>query len=235
MGLTVTSMGQLTNWRQDAANRNTGADWVGLQYPTGDDGKLSHVSGSFGVERFAAIISTSVPDEMLELVMRMLDFSYSPEGFLFWNFGKQGVSWDFDENGDPAFLPLVTEDPNGLNDAIEFYSGTVWNGPAIQATALLHLKNTPAAIEANDLWFYPNEELAIINKLPMGLTFTAEESIRLRELGAIETYVNESAIQFITGQMSSEQWESYVARVNSLGASEIIRIYQAAYDRWRAR
>jgi putative aldouronate transport system substrate-binding protein len=97
------------------------------------------------------------------------------------------------------------------------------------------MKNIPEAIEANNIWFYPNEELATINKLPVGMTLTAEESIRLRELGALETYVNESAIQFITGQMSFAQWETYVARVNALGAPEVLTIHQAAYDRWRAR
>ena len=234
-GLTVTSMGQLTNWRTDAALWDTGADWVGIQYPTGDDGTLSHVSGGFGVVPIAAVITTAVPDEMLEVVMRVLDFGFSPEGILFWNFGRQGVSWDFNEDGQVDFLPLVTEDPNGLNDAVEFYSGTVWNGPSIQATRLLHIKNIPEAIQANDIWFYPNEELATIDKLPVGLTFTTAESIRLRELGAVETFVNEATIQFITGRRSFDEWEDYVARVNALGAPEILAIHQTAYERWLAR
>jgi putative aldouronate transport system substrate-binding protein len=235
MGITVTSMGQLTNWRLDAKNQNTGADWVGLQYPTGDDGTLVQVSGGFGVERNASIITTACPDEKLELVMRMLDYAYTPEGFLFWNYGKKGVSWDYGPDGKPAFLPLVTQDPNGLNDAIDKYSGTVWSGSAIQATAMLYMKNSPEAIAANDLWYYPNEGITNADKLPAGMTFTAEESTRLRELGAISTYVNEAAIQFITGQMNFSDWDAYVARVNSLGAPEIIRIYQACYDRYMAR
>ena len=236
MGISITSMGQLTNWIQDARAQNTGAEWVGLQYPTGDDGTLVQVSGGYGIGTNAAVITTSCPPEKLELVMRALDFAYTPEGHLFWNYGKQGVSWDYDPDGEPAYLPLVTNDPDGLNNAIDKYGGTTWNGNAIQSTALIHMKNSPEAIAANDLWFYPNQDITYPDKLPNGMTLTADESIRAGELRAsIATYVNEAAVRFITGQANFNTWDSYVSRVNAMGAPELLRIYQAAYDRYLAR
>jgi putative aldouronate transport system substrate-binding protein len=237
MGITVTSMGQLTNWINDAKNYNTGAESVGLQYPTGDDGTLVQVSpGGLGIGNVVAVVSTSCPDDKLELVMRMLDYAYTEEGFLFWNFGKQGISWDYNAEGKPAYLPLVTNDPEGMNNAVDKYAGTIWNGSCIQATAMLYMKNSPQGIAANDLWFYPNEKITWPNKLPPGMTFTAEESTRAGELvGAISTYVNEMAIQFITGRANLGTWNNYVARVNSIGASELLGIFQAALDRYYAR
>ena len=236
MGISFTSMGQLSNWVQDARGQNNGAQWVGLAYPTGDDGTLVTVPGGLGIGHNAAVITTAVPDEMLELVMRALDYAYTEEGNLFWNYGKRGVSWDFDADGKPAYLPLVTEDPNGLNDAIDKYGGSTWSGNCIQATALLHMKNTPQAIEANNLWFYPNEAITWSNKLPPGLTLTVKETTRVGELqGSISTYVDEMSIRFITGRTNFNEWDSYVSRVNSMGVSELIRIYQAAYDRYLAR
>ena len=236
MGISITSMGQLSNWIQDARNQNTGAEWVGLQYPSGDDGTLVQIPGGYGIGSVAAVITTSCPDEKLELVMRALDYAYTDEGNLYWNYGKQGTSWDYDQEGKPAYLPLVTDDPNGLNDAIDKYGGSTWSGNCIQATALLYMKNTKEAIAANDLWFYPNEEITWPDKLPNGMTLTADEATRAGELRAsISTYVNEAAIQFITGQANLNSWDNYVTRVNSMGTPELLRIYQAAYDRYLAR
>ena len=208
VGLSYTSMGQLTNWISDANSAGTGAKWVGLQYPKGDDGTLSMVFGGYGIGEGISVITTSCPDEKLEIAMRVLDYAYTDEGHLYWNFGTKGVTWDYDENGEVAYTELVTEDPDGLNNAIAKYSGSVWSGSCIQATKLLYLKNSEESIKANDLWFYPNEEVTAKWKLPNGITLTVEESNELDDLvSAISTYVSEKAVNYITGEESFDGFE----------------------------
>ena len=98
------------------------------------------------------------------------------------------------------------------------------------------MKNSAESIAANNLWYYPNESVTSADKLPPGLTFTAEDSTRAGELTAsISTYVDEMAIQFITGQANFNTWDSYVARVNAIGVPELLKIYQETYDRYLAR
>jgi len=236
MGITVTSMGQMSNWRLDADGARNGSNWIGLQYPKGDDGTLVMVPGGYGIGSVVAAVTTNVKPEKMQLVMRALDYAYTDDGNLYWNFGKKGVSWDYGPDGKPAYLPLVTNDPDGLNDAIDKYGGSTWSGNCIQATLLLYLKNTTQSIDANDLWFYPNKDISAAWTLPNGLTLTVAESTRAAELrAAIKTYVDEAAVQFITGQTPISQWDSYVSRVNSMGLDELLRIYQAAYDRYLAR
>ena len=236
MGISITSMGQLTNWRNDAAQAGNGANWVGLQYPKGDDGTLSMVFGGPGIGDSVSVITTSCPYEKLEIAMRLLAYAYTDEGFLYWNFGKKGVSWDYDENGEPQFTELVTNDPEGLNNAISKYSGSVWSGSCIQATKLLYLKNSKEAVEANDLWYYPNKEVAENWKFPTGVTFTTDESNELDELvNAISTYVSEMAVKFITGEESLDNFDEYLATLESMGLPRVLEIYQTAYDRFLAR
>jgi putative aldouronate transport system substrate-binding protein len=236
MGISFTSMGQLSNWITDSRNANNGADWVGLSYAKGEDGTLAMIAGGYGIGNQAAAISTSCPDDKLELVMRALDYAYTEEGNLYWNFGKKGVSWDYDANGNPAYLPLVTNDPDGLNNATDKYGGTTWSGSCIQARLLNYMKNTEEAVAANDLWFYPNADISAKWTLPNGLSMSPDDSIRAADLrNTISTYVNEAAVQFISGQTSLSQWDSYVSRVNSMGLPELLSIYQAAYDRYLAR
>jgi putative aldouronate transport system substrate-binding protein len=236
MGISITSMGQMSNWRVDADNAKNGSNWIGLQYPKGDDGTLVQVDGGYGIGSVVAVVTSAAKPENMELIMRMLDYAYTDDGNLYWNFGKKGVSWDYGPDGKPKYLPLVENDPDGRNNAIDKFGGSTWSGNCIQATALLYMKNTVQSIEANDLWFYPNEAISSYSKMPNGMTLTPAESTRAAELrAAISTYVNEASIQFLTGQTNINQWDAFVSRVNTMGAPELLRIYQAAYDRYLAR
>ncbi|MDL2318331.1 hypothetical protein LJC74_04490 [Eubacteriales bacterium OttesenSCG-928-A19] len=236
MGISYTSMGQMSNWRKEADEAGNGANWVGLQYPTADDGSLEMVFGGSGIGVVVSVISGDCPEEKIETAMRVLDYAYSPEGNLYWNFGKQGVSWDYDENGEPAYLPLVTEDPDGLNEAISKYGGSTWSGSCIQANALLYMKNTPESIAANDLWFYPNEEIAGKGRIPVGVTLTAEESDELINIEAfLSTFVPETAAKLITGEMKADEFDAYVEELNNNGLQRALELRQAAYDRFMSR
>ena len=235
-GLAYSSMGQLSNWVADAEQAGNGANWVGLQYPKGDDGTLSMVFGGYGIGSTVAVITTSCPDDKLETAMRVLDYAYTEDGNLYWNFGKQGESWDYDEKGEPAYLDVVTNDPDGLNNAISKYGGSTWSGSCIQATKLLYLKNKPVAIEANDTWFYPNEDVTAKWTFPSGVTLTTEESNTLDEVvSSISTYVSEMAVKYMTGEESLDNFDAFVEQLNSMGLPTVLETNQAAYDRFLAR
>lgn len=235
-GLAYTSMGQMSSWRREATEANTGADWVGMQYPHGDDGTLSMVFGGYGIGVVVSCISGDCSDEKLITALRVLDYAYTQEGFLYWNYGKQGVSWDYDENGEPAYLPLVTEDPNGISDAISKYGGSTWSGSCIQSTKLLYMKNTPQSIEANDLWYYPNMDVSSKWKMPPGVTMTADESSEYDFLqSTIATFVAETCAKLVTGEMKKDDFPAYLEQLNGMGLQTILDIQQAAYDRFLAR
>ena len=235
-GLTFTSMGQMSSWRADAEAARNGANWIGLQYPKGNDGTLVSIDGGYGIGNTVAVVTTNVRPERMELVMRVLDYAYTDDGNLYWNFGKKGLSWDYGSDGKPMYLPLVTNDPDGLNNAIDKYCGATWSGNCIFLTQALKLKNTQQSMDAMNTWFWPNEAAATRNKLPPGMTFTADESTRAAELRAtIRTFVDESVIQFITGEANFNTWDAYVARLNTIGLPELLRIQQATYDRYLAR
>lgn len=235
-GLAYTSMGQMSTWRKEAADANTGADWVGLQYPHGDDGTLSMVFGGYGIGVVVSCISGDCSDEKLITALQVLDYAYTQEGNLYWNFGTEGVTWEYDENGEPAYTALVTEDPDGLNNAISKYGGSTWSGSCIQATKLLYMKNTKESIEANNLWFYPNEDVAMKWKLPPGITLTAEESSEYDFYqSSIATFIAETAAKLVTGQMTAEEFPAYQAQLEEMGLQKLLDIRQAAYERFLAR
>ncbi len=237
VGISITSMGQLNNWNKERAADGKDEVWIGIPYPTGDDGTLSMVFGGPGIGTYTAVITKCADEETMKLCLQALDYAYTQEGFLYWNYGVEGVSWEYDENGEPAFTALVNDDPD--TDPMTKYNGATWGASCIQATKLLYLKNSPAAIEANDIWYYNNEDVTSAWKWPVGATFTIEESDELDLIGSnIGTYTTESFANFLTGSIDINDdaaWDKYIADYSNYQLDRILEIRQACYDRYIAR
>lgn len=242
-GVSITSMGQLNIWNNDLVASGKEAVWVACPYIKGDDGTLSCVFGGPGIGVNTSVITTSADEETMKVCLQMLNYAYTDEGFLYWNYGTEGETWEYDENGVPAFTALVTEDTD--TDPMTKYNGATWGAACIQATNLLYLKNSEVAIEANNLWYYiyddEEENLQVTGgwRYPVGVTFTTEESDELDEIGQnIGTYVAESYASFLTGALDIDDdavWESYKEDLEAYHLTRILEIRQAAYDRYLER
>lgn len=71
---------------------------------------------------------------------------------------------------------------------------------------------------------------------PFGCTFTTEEAEVLSKYKAdVETYRDEMVQKFITGNASLDEFDSFVAKLNEMGLSEMQKVYEASYARYMAR
>ena len=179
----------------------------------------------------------------MKLCLQMLDYAYTQEGFLYFNYGNEGVSWTMGENGIPQFTELVTADPD--TEPMRKYNAMTYGGTGIQATNLLYLKNAAPAIEANNTWFYNFEDeaqnLAVTGgwRWPVGVTFTVDEMDMINIYGgSIGTYVTESFQAFLTGTMDIDDdatWNKYLKDAETYNLSKILKIRQDCLDRYLAR
>ena len=237
VGISITSMGQMNNWNKEREADGKDPVWAGIQYPTGDDGTLSMVFGGSGISNWTFVVTKSADEETMKLCLQLLDYAYTQEGHLYWNFGKEGVSWEYDENGEVQLTSLVTDDPD--TDPLTKYGGATWGSACIQATKLLYMKNSEAAIAANDIWFYNNEDVTSAWKWPNGTTFTLDESDELAIINTgLGTYTTESFANFVTGAKDIDDdavWEQYLADFANYNLERITEIRQACYDRYLAR
>ena len=243
-GISITSMGQMNIWNSEREADGKEAVWIGIPYPKSDSGELSSIFGGPGIGTHTAVITTAADEETMKLCLQMLNYSYTKEGSLYWNYGTEGVSWEYDDQGVPAFTSLVTDDKD--TDPMTKYNGLSWVAPGIQATNLLYLKNSEAAIEANNTWYYvyPDDEeknLAVTSgwKWPIGVTFTTEEADELDEIAQnIPTFVEEKYAEFLTGSKDINDdavWEKYLADLETYHLSRVLEIRQACYDRYVER
>lgn len=68
------------------------------------------------------------------------------------------------------------------------------------------------------------------------VSLTEEESETARSpLADIQTYVDENVAKFINGTRSVDEFDDFVADIESMGLADIIDVYQAALGRYNDR
>ena len=185
----------------------------------------------------------------MKLCLQALNYAYTKEGFLFWNYGIEGESWEWsEETGLPKWTALVADDKS--SDPMIKYNGATWSGSCIQATNLLYLKNSQASIDANDAWFYLGMgrdnadmdrvlEITSSHKWPNGVTFTTEEADELDLYTAnLGTYVVEQCTGFLVGNQDVNDdalWNAYLSGLNQYHADRVLELRQNCLDRYLAR
>ena len=146
--------------------------------------------------------------------------------------GIEGTTWENDSNGEPQFTDLVTNNPDGRGQEEVLAEYTVWGGGANPSVADdLHFGNhlipeiTVNAAQAM-MDYTPEEIWGTFN-------YSVEDSARLSELKTdIDSYIDEMAAKFITGEAGFEQWDDYCSRIEAMGLDEYRQIVQRALDNY---
>lgn len=227
-GLVTTTSGTMSSYIAESEAAGTPQDWVGIPYPVknkGDKVQFSQYDAK-AASTHGARITTNCKN--IPLAMAVLDYAFTEEGILYWNFGKEGVSYEM-VDGYPTFTELSKNNPLGIT-----YGANVGQGVGPQDWRMFEQRNNPAAVEAVNTW--TNEDTA--KHILAGMTFTTEEQDLLATKNTqITTMVNEMYFKFIMGEeeLTDENWDAYVTELKNIGLDETIAVYQAAWDRVCAR
>lgn len=166
-----------------------------------------------------------------ELCARWIDYRYSEEGSLLLNYGVEGISYELDAEGNPVFTELIMNNPN--NTALEMLGDYAEQGVGIlyewEREKQLY---TPETLSAYDVW---GSSTACDWVMPP-ITMTAEEAEEFTATyNDISAYIDTTVLQFIFGQKSLDDWDEFVATIESLGIDRCIQIKQDALNRYNAR
>ncbi len=234
IGIAVTSIAQMSNWIADAELESTGAEWIGIPYPVQNIGDVVNtIQAEDTVSSYVATVSTSCTDEELETALRWLDYGFTEEGYLYWNYGTEGESYTM-VDGKPVFTDTILAAPEGINEALIKYTGSYGAGIAIQATDMVKQKNKEAAVTSVDTWLKNNEHEKHL--YPVGASMTTEESNEYGSIASsINTYVEEMSLKFMMGEESLDKYDEFVNTLVSMGVDRMLEIKQAAYDRFLER
>lgn len=217
----------------EAASEDPNMDLAPVNPPVmneGDEGHIrlrdSYTSGNTAI---------SADSENWEVALRWLDYLYTEEGALLANYGVEGDTFEFDENGEPVFTDKILNNENGwtMTQTVASYlcpsAGIAnWSDWTRELAGVPEKDQVCYDVwsEADDTW-----------RLPSSVSLTQEESTERAALYAdISTIVKEQTAQFISGALDIESnWDAYISALEASGMERAIEITQAAYDRYLAR
>lgn len=172
--------------------------------------------------------------EYIELVCQWWDYFFSPEGVILGNYGIEHEQFEYNEEGIPTWIPeaFSSDDPTWNLSSFQ-YKNLMYNTPGYIENDREFCMVDQTALDMLDFW---NENSGDDWNYPSAATMTAEESEEYASvMGDIGTYVSECAAKFLIGEMSFDDWDSYVAKIEQMGLANAVDCKQAALDRFNNR
>lgn len=208
-------------------------DLVAVKFPVakrGDKAISGHTSPK--VPLTAAAISADCKNPAL--AARLLDYGYSKEGEMLYNFGKEGISYNM-ENGYPKYASSLfdTSDGHSVAQKMAMHCLAIDVGPFVQDKRYIEqYYSLPQQTNALGIW--ADNDSTKYN-MPT-LLLTKEESDEYTSiLNEVNTYLDEMLNNMIVGKESVDNFDKYVKKAKEMGIERAIKIQQDAYDRYLKR
>ena len=209
-----------------------GAEAVAIPNPVMNKGDRIHIATSDSlVGNDCGAISTQC--EYPELATQWLDFWYSPKGSELVNYGVEGVSFEYNDAGEPEFTDVVLNNEYGLTtEAIQaLYLG--YNFAGLFDPTVMLATYDQGQLDAMDVW---TSNIDSDWNYPMGASLTAQESEEYNGYYSdISTYLSTEAVGFVTGARDLATFDDFVETLKSMGAERCLEIRQQSLDRYYSK
>lgn len=165
-----------------------------------------------------------------EIAMQWLDYWFSEDGILLYNYGLEGVDYELNENNEPKFTDAVVNNEFSLSAAnymrCRCAFGTM---PSLMLRYRSAYLNSDLVNEAWDVWTSNLDgTMAISSNVTMTTEQKEQEGYKASD---IITYANQMIAQFAIGDADIDsQWDTFVTALKDMGIEECIELEQTAYD-----
>ncbi len=163
-------------------------------------------------------------------IAKFFNWMYSDEGILMTNFGIQGDQYNI-VNGQPVYSDRLMKDPTKTPQFVLFSEG--WRDAWPYYTDIRYENAMGSALQ-NKIrdsivpYFIPN--------FPNVLSYSDEErKIITGKLAQLKTYYDEMANKFVMGVEPLSKYDEYVKKMEQIGLQDVLKVQQAAYDRFSKR
>ena len=162
----------------------------------------------------------------VELACRIIDYMYSDEGILLCNYGVEGVTFEYNADGEPELTELVTNNPEyDFTLALIKYTSSTPTSICINERNFLGY--TDAQVKAIDLWIRNTTSAQ-----PPGALWTVDAQNEYSTISTdLMTYASGTCLQFITGAKPMDEWDAFIDDVYaSFDVDRMTELYQEAVD-----
>ena len=233
-GMTAGAVGSgIGTWLSEKAD-DPAYDLVGVGPLTTERGTVSVGGGQdFPVNGVMAVVTRQCDN--VEAAVQFLNYGYTEEGNLFFNYGVEGESYTM-EDGVPTYTDFIMNNPDGWSkqQALAAYTRSWANGPFVQEKGYMEqYSNLPQQIDAINRW----TNTTVGDHVIPNVTIALEDADEFSSLSSeITTYIEEMTIKYITGLTSLDTFETeYLATLKEMGVERYIELKQNALDEYNAR
>lgn len=196
----------------------------------GEKAALGQIDHPFPGSSVAITTSAENPEE----IVKWLDFAYSEEGHMLFNFGIEGLTYEMIDDY-PTYTEEITNNPDGLpmTQALAKYMRSSYSGPFVQNKGYIEqYANLPEQQDALVVWADSAENDI---KMPP-ITMTPEENNEYSSIMSdLETYYDETITRIIMNEQSIDQFDEFVDTLKGMGIERAIELQQQALDRYLDR
>jgi putative aldouronate transport system substrate-binding protein len=215
-------------WQAILEQKNDQALLAPAPYPVlraGERPKFGQKSHAFAGTGSVAISGKS---KHVKEAVQLLDYGYSPEGHMLFNFGIEGLSYEM-VDGYPKYTDIIMNNPDGLTpaEALSVYTRANYFGPFVQDRRYIEqYYHLPQQKEAAMIWADTDNDLyALPISHKTEQQFAEYSSIMLQ----VEKIVNEMSLKIIIGAESIDAFDAYKAKMEQAGLARAIDIEKASY------
>lgn len=170
-----------------------------------------------------------------EAALRWIDYFYSEEGVRHMYMGTEGKTYRKTADGKYEYMvdEILKNEPAGTVFSQIQPKYFAWPGGYMPTIVLPQYftvgENFGINVTAADYMkpYYPKEVWSAFQ-------YTSEEREKMTPIQTdLNGYINQMIPQFITGKVSFSEWDSYVDKIKKMGVDEYLKIYTAAYERYK--
>jgi putative aldouronate transport system substrate-binding protein len=227
-------LSRITQFTTSGKATNPNFQMVAAPHPVlkkGDKPYLRQESGACGPN-----VCVNAKSSKLHEAIKYLDYGYTPEGRMLFNFGVEGESYKLDASGNPVYTEMITKDPNEKGwtklQSMGMYVEAQNDGPSVQSLGYFQQTKltNDAAKNAVNVW-----KNSLLSTYYAYSPLNDAETKSATKFTDLDTYVTEMTAKFITGSEPISNFDKYVERIKQLNVDEILAAYQSARDRFTKR
>lgn len=191
-------------------------------------------SYNFGDERSVVSCNFSVmsTSKHLKECMEFLNWFYTDDGYVLSNYGQEGLTFNYDDDGTVKFTDLIVN--SSFSNKIQvknMYGGMIF--PFLKDVDCFYYTYADIEQEAMDIWSQSSDKQV----LPTFLLSSSASSDYQSIAPDIISYASTEVMKWLVGEaeLTDESWKEYVDQCNSLGLPDVVSIYQEAYNSFLSR
>ncbi len=183
-------------------------------------------------------LAISADSEHKELAMQWMDYLFTEEGAALANYGIEGKTFNYAEDGSIEYTDEIMNNSEGLTITQALITKALVPSqiPSHYDWTRELVVVAEKDIESYDIWAADDHLDDWV--MPTGLSLTREENVEFASSYTdIQTYVKEASNQFISGvlDVSGADWDEYIKTLEGMNLARCVELKQAGLDRYLER